>query len=116
MGYRLCLALKRWDHPEQMLLTMPERWFLGWQRYYDAEPWGEERADWRELANRTIWAAMIGGKGEKKLPNALWPYFEDDIDPAELLAAGMANDANLEPKPGGGYQWKVTSGDDNRQA
>jgi hypothetical protein len=93
---------------------MPERWFKGWQEYYQAEPWGEERADLRQLANQITWSAMLVGT-EKKLPNPFHPYFEDDTNPEELLRAIEATDARLEPKPGGGYQWKVNSGDDNRQ-
>lgn len=94
--------------------VLTERQFTGWQDYYEAEPWGEERADWRQLANQMIWSKIIGG-GDAEAPSPVWPYFAAGIDPAELLSAIEATDANLEPKPGGGYQWKVQRGDDNRQ-
>ncbi len=97
-----------------MMPELTEKQFQGWQKYYDAEPWGEERADWRQFANQLTWKKIIGG-GDAKTPNAMWPYFDEEVDPGELLQAIENTDAQLEPKPGGGYQWKVTRGDDNRQ-
>lgn len=82
-----------------------------WTQYYDREPWGEERADWRQVANQMTWGRILGGGGTK-LPNPMWPYFEPDVDPQALLKSIEATDANLEPKPGGGYKWKVQRGDE----
>lgn len=53
----LCRTLGhgRWRHPDEMLAEMPAAWFDDWRAAYEADPWGEERADLRMA--RLCWAA-----------------------------------------------------------
>jgi hypothetical protein len=111
-----------------MLQGLTEKQFRGWEKYYDAEPWGEERADLREHVNRITWAGMLAGSN-KEPPAPVWPYWRDSqtYDPKEIdeFTANFAD--AIEPKPGGGYQYKpealermkalgmTPDGNDNRQ-
>lgn len=92
---------------------LTERQFRQWEAYYEEEPWGEERADWRLLMSEKRWGAMLGGNEGRQIPKATWPYFEDGpstLNPQEI-AEGTANFADaIEPKEGGGYQWKPGRG------
>lgn len=50
--------------------------FRDWQAYYDLEPWGEERADFRQAV--AVAYANIGWlPDDAKLPDLLWPYFPE---------------------------------------
>lgn len=40
--YRLA-SLLGWTDPEEMKRSMTQRAYLGWQRYWDDEPWGPYR-------------------------------------------------------------------------
>jgi hypothetical protein len=52
--------------------------FSDWQQYYAEEPWGEQRADFRNAV-----AIAYGSVGflpdSTKLPDITWPYFEDGL-------------------------------------
>lgn len=107
---------------------MTEEEFQGWQTYYEAEPWGEDRADARQYGSECRWSHMLAG-GTRKPPNAFWPYFENQshLEPETIDKETAAFADAIEPKPGGGWQWKpevlerlkregkIKDGDDNRQ-
>jgi hypothetical protein len=97
--------------------VLTESQFRGWLEYYDLEPWGEQRADWRQLAYQARWAAMFFGGGNHEPPGGVWPYFHAEVSIDELARSAEATEAMLEPLPGGGYRWKASNGsDDSRQA
>jgi hypothetical protein len=73
-AYRLCFGLKQWEHPDEMLATMPWEWFQGWHRYYCQEPWGEHRADQRMAVLAMYTKANIGWSADS-LPEFEFPYF-----------------------------------------
>lgn len=65
-------------HPDRLLERLTAAELLSWWTYYQNEPWGEERADLREMAV----IGMTHGSDEFRLP---WPYAEPEPDADELL-------------------------------
>jgi hypothetical protein len=85
---------------------------------WGSEPWGDRRQDYRQEASILRWQNMLNG-GSEKPPALMWPYFEKEVDPEEMLQRGQAFDDALEPMPGGGYRYKPgrepkLDGNDNR--
>lgn len=54
MDYRLA-ALHGWLDPEAMKAAMPQRAYIGWQLFWEAEPWGP----WRDNLHAAILAREI---------------------------------------------------------
>jgi hypothetical protein len=111
----LCLAIGV-QHPDYLRLN--RRQHDDWLWLWSKEPWGDRRQDYRSAAYLMRWSAMLSGS-EEKPPSLLWPHFEKDVDPEEMIQRGKSSDDALEPKPGGGYRWKPgrgpkLDGNDNR--
>ena len=69
-----------------MLEAMTAEQFMRWEKYYEQEPWGENRADQREAAN-TLYGLAPWLPVTAMLPDLHYPYFEDDSP--EALATRM---------------------------
>jgi hypothetical protein len=54
-AFRLCLVTRE-IHPDILLAKLSHRQFNEWIRYFELEPWGEERADLRMA--RQVWAQL----------------------------------------------------------
>lgn len=83
-----------------------ERQFQEWEAYYDAEPWGEQRADLRGAATIAIWAGMMAGSN-KKPPSPFFPYWEEQqqLDPKQIEEFTANFAAAIEPDGKGGYRY-----------
>jgi hypothetical protein len=72
--HRLCLALGERD-PDEFLASISYRTYLRWQDYFDAEPWGEVRADLRNV----VLVRMMNATGETAdMPRPVWPYWDEE--------------------------------------
>lgn len=51
LAYRLCRDFgPPFIHPDYLLPCLTAEQFRGWERFYDQDPWGGEREDWRAMA------------------------------------------------------------------
>lgn len=66
-------------HPDRLLEQLTASELLSWWVYYQDEPWGDERADLREMAV----LGVSNGVDGFRLP---WPYAEIEPDADELLS------------------------------
>lgn len=129
MAFLLC---RGWGwpfiHPDYVFSLLTEKQFRDWEAYYDHNPWGEDRADWRLLMSECRWSAMFGGNdGKRIIPKPNWPYFDDLVeamDPARIEQGTRSFEDAIEPDGKGGYRWKPGRGpqevntnvsDDHRQ-
>lgn len=87
-AFKLCLALGI-AHPDYLDQLLTVRQFAQWKSYYDAEPWGERRADYRELAS----LAMAAGVPNVELD---WPYWDDPITAEQYQAEVEAIQATID--------------------
>jgi hypothetical protein len=69
----LCLQ-QRCPHPDYLLPYLTWEHVKDWRAYWNAEPWGDIRADDREAAN-TMW--RIGAGQTSDLPQLTYPYFQN---------------------------------------
>ena len=86
-AYRLCLAIGV-VHPDELLHRITYSQWLGWLAYYNAEPWGELRADLRGLVQAQFVNAHRMPPGFE-LPSPTYPYWEDTSP--EGIAAKVAD-------------------------
>ena len=74
-AFRLALSLGQ-PNPDAMLSRMPARIFLEWWKYYQYEPFGEERADLRAGIIASTFANAFRKKGTKAFsPAVFMPKF-----------------------------------------
>lgn len=78
--HRLCLALGEKD-PEALLDRMSFKTYLKWLAYFNEEPWGEIRADMRNVVLMRYFHAR---GDEADMPSMMWPYWEDTSEEATL--------------------------------
>ena len=79
--------------------------FQDWRKFYDAEPWGEQREDLRQAVLLRYLLKPYEKHTTEKLPDIMWPYFNPETgeNTSEMLAFMESFDAALVPKEGGGY-------------
>jgi hypothetical protein len=79
-----------------MLDEMAGETFIGWRRYYNVEPWGEERADLRSALHGLATCMVAGGKGlnlEMFMP--VREQIEEQAEREEQTPAQMVNVAHM---------------------
>ena len=64
-------------HPHYLLRLLTWQEWLEWEARYDANPWGEDRTD---LRNVVLLHGILAPWLEGPLPNFSWPYFEPDVE------------------------------------
>jgi hypothetical protein len=81
----LALALGQ-EHPNRLLAQLSESEFVGWQKYYNLEPFGVHRQDAGHAIVAATIATVMTGKVHK--PTAFMPrYDENDSGISEQHAA-----------------------------
>lgn len=76
--FRLALQL-RVDHPGQLASRLTPEQLADWWLYYQCDPWGDQRADYRAFFAAR--AAYV----EEATPD--WPYIEPGFTAEELREA-----------------------------
>jgi hypothetical protein len=80
----LALAIGEWNVP-RMLAEMPASLFVWWLRFYELEPWGDQRADQRAAA-QAMWNTAPYAASDTELPSLQFPYFENETDLTDRIA------------------------------
>lgn len=70
--------------------------YLDWIAYYDAEPWGESRADQRLAVQLHYSLSPWMSEASSEPPSLAYPYFEDAAIAAAEVAAAQAEYRELE--------------------
>ncbi len=83
---RLCLVLGC-SGVDELWRVLTWREWIEWQDFYELEPWGELRADLRQVA---LAVTLLGAfAGSCNLPEPTYPYFgRDDFD-ADVTHAAL---------------------------
>ena len=74
--FRLCLHF-RWPHPAVIDRHLTREQLADWWLYYQHDPWGERRADYRAFCSQRI--------AENAMPE--WPYVEPPFTADEIQEA-----------------------------
>lgn len=82
----MCLAIGC-PHPDHLLELLDLDQWRDWIAYYDIEPWGETRADQRQMA---LLGWLFSPFGNSPPPQAEYPYFEHEAFDAEAASQQLA--------------------------
>lgn len=94
-----------------MLAELTPTQLADWIAYYNRNPWTPDRDDLRQEVLICRLLGIYSGAPIESLPSPIFPYFEEEADPAEVLREIRNTQERLESytKPDGTreYRWKV---------
>jgi hypothetical protein len=73
-----------------LLQVLSPEEFLQWFARYEMQPWGERRADLRQLVLLSYLLAPFQGDAAPDMPELVWPYGLADGPEVDMEATGAA--------------------------